>query len=69
MTRFSSELSGSLILNSGSVTLELQPYSGGLNVSGSDLYINEVSLDSRISSIESGNAGTASLLPLNQHSA
>ena len=69
MTRFSSELSGSLILNSGSVTLELQPYSGGLNVSGSDLYINQVSLDSRISSIESGNAGTASLLPLNQHSA
>jgi len=69
MTQFSSELSGSLILASGSITAELQPFSGGLNVSGSDLYINEVALDARIAAIEASNAGTASLRPLNLHSA
>jgi len=68
MTTFSSELSGSLILNSGSVTAELQPYSGGLNVSGSDLYINGIALDTRIRDLEAGNAGTASLRPLNDFS-
>ena len=68
MTTFSSELSGSLIFNSGSSTAELQPYSGGLNVSGSELYINEVGLDTRISAVESGFVGSASLGPLNIHS-
>ena len=42
MTKFTTELSGSIIFNSGSSTAELQPYSGGLNISGSELYINEV---------------------------
>ena len=69
MTRFSSELSGSLIFNSASVTLELQAYSGGLNISGSEIYINEQGLVQRISSLETGNAGTASLSPLNIQSA
>jgi len=69
MAQISSELSGSLIFNSASNIASLQPYSGGLNVSGSDLYINGVALDQRISDIESGNAGTASLRPLNRHSA
>ena len=68
MTTFSSELSGSLIFNSSSTTAELQPYSGGLNVSGSELFINRVGLDTRISAVESGFVGSASLGPLNIHS-
>ena len=69
MTRFSSELSGSLIFNSGSTTTELTPYSGGLNISGSELYINEVPLSQRLTDVESGFVGSASLGPLNAFSA
>ena len=69
MTKFTTELSGSIIFNSGSSTAELQPYSGGLNISGSELYINEVGLDTRLSNVESGFAGSASLGPLNTFSA
>ena len=69
MAGFSSELSGSLIFSSASSTAALLPYNGGINISGSELYINEVGLDSRIQAIEAGNAGTASLSPLNRHSA
>ena len=69
MTRFTSELSGSLLFSSASSTASLQPYSGGLNISGSDIFLNTVSIDTRISAIEAGFEGTASLLPLNIHSA
>jgi len=69
MAGFSSELSGSLIFNSASIKAALQPYSGGINISGSELYINEVGLNTRISTLESGDAGTQSLYPLNVHSA
>ena len=69
MSIFTSELSGSLIFNSASSAAAIQPYSGGINISGSELYINEVGLDTRISSIEAGNAGSQSLYPLNVHSA
>ena len=68
MTTFSSELSGSLIFNSSSTTAELHPYSGGLNISGSELYINTVPLTTRLDNIEAGSVGSASLGPLNQHS-
>jgi len=68
MTKFTSELSGSLLFSSASSQTILQPYSGGLNVSGSDLYINGVALNERIASIEAGNVGSASLQPLNSHS-
>ncbi len=69
MAGFSSELSGSLIFNSASVQAALQPYNGGINISGSELYINQVGLDTRISSVEAGFVGSASLGPLNRHSA
>src|SRR6056300_1872914 len=68
MAGFSSELSGSLIFNSASVQAALQPFNGGINISGSELYINEVGLDQRLSSVEAGYVGSASLYPLNQHS-
>jgi hypothetical protein len=68
MTGFSSELSGSLIFNSASVAAALQPFNGGINISGSELYINEVGLNTRLTAVESGFEGSASLLPLNQHS-
>jgi hypothetical protein len=61
MSVFTSELSGSLIFNSASTAAAIQPYSGGINISGSELYINEIGLDTRISSIEAGNAGSQSL--------
>lgn len=69
MTVFSSELSGSLIFNSASTSAAVQPYNGGINISGSELYINEVGLDTRISAVEAGFEGSASLQPLNRHSA
>jgi len=69
MTTFSSELSGSLIFNSGSSYASLEPFSGGLNISGSELYVNEVSLTARLANIEAGNVGSASLGPLNTFSA
>lgn len=69
MTTFSSELSGSLIFNSGSSYASLEPYSGGLNISGSELYVNQVSLTTRLSNIEAGSVGSASLGPLNTFSA
>ena len=65
MTKFSSELSGSLIFNSGSNFTTLEPYSGGLNISGSELYINQTPLSERITNVESGFVGSASLGPLN----
>ena len=67
MTVFSSELSGSLIFVSASTSAAVLPYLGGINISGSELYINEVGLDTRIASIEAGSVGSSSLLPLNQH--
>ena len=69
MTTFSSELSGSLIFNSGSSYASLEPFFGGLNISGSELYVNEVSLTARLANIEAGNVGSASLGPLNTFSA
>ena len=69
MTIFSSELSGSLVFNSASTSAAVQPYLGGINISGSELYINEVGLDTRISAVEAGFEGSASLQPLNRHSA
>ena len=69
MAGFSSELSGSLIFNSGSTTAALLPFNGGINISGSELYINEVGLDQRLQSVEAGFEGSASLFPLNRHSA
>tara|TARA_B110000977_G_scaffold149654_1_gene189708 strand:+ start:4660 stop:9021 length:4362 start_codon:yes stop_codon:yes gene_type:complete len=69
MTIFSSELSGSLIFNSASIAAAVQPFNGGINISGSELYINEIGLDTRIGAIEAGAVGSSSLLPLNQHSA
>ena len=68
MTRFATELSGSLLFTSASNAVVLTPYSGGLSISGSEFYINEVPVSSRITNIESGFAGTASLGPLNAHS-
>jgi hypothetical protein len=68
MTRFTTELSGSILFSSASSQATLAPFSGGLNVSGSDLFINEVALDTRISNIEAGGVGSASLGPLNLHS-
>jgi len=65
MTKFSSELSGSLIFNSGSNSTTLEPFSGGLNISGSELYINQTPLSERITNVESGFVGSASLGPLN----
>ena len=69
MTRFSTELSGSILFSSASSQATLAPFSGGLNVSGSDLFINRVPLDTRISNIEAGGVGSASLGPLNLHTA
>ena len=69
MAGFSSELSGSLIFNSASTSAALLPFSGGINVSGSELFINGVGLDTRIGTIEAGFVSSASLYPLNQHSA
>lgn len=74
MTNFSTELSGSLIFRSSSITtavfrpsnLGLQ-LTGSLKVSGSDIILNGSSIDTRISTLEAGSVGV-SLLPLNQFS-
>ena len=74
MTNFSTELSGSLIFRSSSITTAVfRPsdqglqLTGSLDVSGSDIFLRGVSLDNRIATIEAGSV-TGSLLPLNQFS-
>ena len=74
MTNFSTELSGSLIFRSSSITTAVfRPSSlglqltGSLKVSGSDIILNGSSIDTRISTLEAGSVGV-SLLPLNQFS-
>ena len=71
MTNFSTELSGSLIFRSSSITtavfrpsnLGLQ-LTGSLKVSGSDIILNGSSIDTRKATLEAGSLGV-SLLPLN----
>ena len=70
MTNFSTELSGSLIFRSSSITtavfrpsnLGLQ-LTGSLKVSGSDIILNGSSIDTRISTLEAGSVGGNTLDP------
>ena len=71
MTNFITELSGSLIFSNDSGNIQLNPQSnalaitGGLLVSGSDIFLNGSSINTRISSLEAGSVSSGSLLPLN----
>lgn len=76
MARFSSELSGSLIFRSGSTeqtslvpSVDALGLTGSLNVTGSDITFNGVSIIGRLDTLEAGGSGGGSILPLNQHSA
>lgn len=76
MARFSSELSGSLIFRTGSTEqvllvpdLDALGLTGSLNVTGSDITFNGVSIINRLDTLEAGGTGGGSILPLNQHSA
>ena len=75
MSRFSTELSGSLIFRSGSTQLgSLVPaanaigLTGSLNISGSKLTFNGSDVITRIVNLEAGSVTSGSLGPLNAHS-
>ena len=75
MSRFSTELSGSLIFRSGSTQLgSLVPsanaigLTGSLNISGSKLTFNGSDVITRIVNLEAGSVSSGSLGPLNSHS-
>ena len=76
MAGFSTELSGSVVFNSGSLTqaalvpsLNALALTGSFNITGSELTFNGVDVMSKIEALEAGGTGQASILPLNQHSA
>ena len=76
MAGFSTELSGSVIFNSGSQTqaalvpsLNALALTGSFNITGSKLTFNGVDVIQRIEAIEGGYVASGSLTPLNQHSA
>ena len=75
MSKFVSELSGSLIFRSASVQqASIVPLAnaigltGSLNISGSQLTFNGSDVIQRITNLEAGGAGGASIGPLNAHS-
>ena len=75
MSRFISELSGSLIFRSGSTSqASLVPnasalgLTGSLNITGSKLTFNGSDVIQRIVNLEAGSVGSGSLGPLNAHS-
>ena len=75
MSKFVSELSGSLIFRSASVQqASIVPLAnaigltGSLNISGSKLTFNGSDIIQRISNLEAGGSGGGSLGPLNTHS-
>ena len=75
MSRFVSELSGSLIFRSGSTSqASLVPnasalgLTGSLNITGSKLTFNGSDVIQRIVNLEAGSVGSGSLGPLNTHS-
>ena len=76
MAGFSTELSGSVVFNSGSLTqaalvpsLNALALTGSFNITGSELTFNGVDVMNKIEALEAGSTGQASILPLNQHSA
>lgn len=76
MAGFSTELSGSVVFNSGSLTqaalvpsLNALALTGSFNITGSKLTFNGVDVMNEINALKAGGTNTASILPLNAHSA
>ena len=76
MAGFSTELSGSVVFNSGSLTqaalvpsLNALALTGSFNITGSKFTFNGTNVMDRIAALEAGGTNNASILPLNAHSA
>ena len=76
MAGFSTELSGSVVFNSGSLTqaalvpsLNSLALTGSFNITGSQFTFNGTNVMDRIAALEAGGSNFASILPLNNHSA
>ena len=76
MAGFSTELSGSVVFNSGSLTqaalvpsLNSLALTGSFNITGSQFTFNGTNVMDRIAALEAGGSNFASILPLNDHSA
>ena len=76
MAGFSTELSGSVVFNSGSLTqaalvpsLNALALTGSFNITGSEFTFNGTNVMDRIAALEAGGTDNASILPLNAHSA